>query len=71
MQQGIRLGRQEGRQEGKAELLLSLISRKFGPQAAQAHEAQVRQADLDSLEHWADHILTAESIDELFEERRS
>ncbi|QFY90644.1 DUF4351 domain-containing protein [Magnetovirga frankeli] len=71
IQQGMQLGRQEGRQEGRqqgeAELLLRQISRKFGPQVAQQHEAQIRQAALDSLEHWADAILSAESPDELFE----
>jgi hypothetical protein len=30
------------------------------------HEARIRQADLDSLEHWADANLSAESPDELF-----
>jgi hypothetical protein len=67
MQQGMQLGRQEGRQQGEAEILLRQISRKFGPQVAQQHEARIRQADLDSLEHWADAILSAESPDELFE----
>ncbi|WP_430755232.1 hypothetical protein [Magnetovirga frankeli] len=42
------------------------MSRKFGPHVAQQHEARIRQADLSSLEHWADTILSAESPDELF-----
>ncbi|QFY90636.1 DUF4351 domain-containing protein [Magnetovirga frankeli] len=65
MQQGMQQGRQEG--EGEAEILLRQLSRKFGPQVAQQHEARIRQADLGSLEHWADAILSAESPDELFE----
>jgi predicted transposase YdaD len=66
IKQGMQLGRQEGRQQGEAELLLRQISRKFGPQVAQQNEARIRQADLSSLEHWADAILSAESPDELF-----
>ncbi|QFY90630.1 DUF4351 domain-containing protein [Magnetovirga frankeli] len=66
-EEGFQKGMQQGMQQGEAELLLRLISRKFGPQVAQQHEAQIRQAALDSLEHWADAILSAESPDELFE----
>jgi len=59
-------GFQQGMQQGEAELLLRLIGRKFGPQAAEQHRERVRQADLVMLERWSERILSAETLDELF-----
>ncbi len=66
MQQGIQQGMQQGMQQGEAEFLLRQIRRKFGPQAAEQYQERVKQADLATLEHWADCILSAETVDELF-----
>jgi hypothetical protein len=60
--------REAGMQQGEAEILLRQLRKKFGPQAAQQHEVRVKQADLASLEHWADAILEAETLDDLFRE---
>jgi len=60
-------GFQQGMQQGEAELLLRLIGRKFGPQAAEQHRERVRQADLVMLERWSERILSAATLDELFD----
>ena len=52
--------------KGAAELLLRLIRKKLGTQAAEQYRQRVRQANLDALERWADNILGAETVDELF-----
>lgn len=56
-------GRQEGRQEGEQNLLLRLLTRRFGPLDA-ATEQRVQQASLEELERWADNILDARTRDE-------
>ncbi len=58
--------REAGMQQGEAEILLRQLRKKFGPQAAQQYEVRVKQAGLTTLERWADVILGAETIDELF-----
>lgn len=58
-------GRQEGRQEGEAAVLLRLLVRRFGTLGAVTTE-RVRQASPTELERWADNILEARTIDEVF-----
>ena len=66
-------GRQEGRQEGmrkgvqKGELnvLLRQLTRRFGL-LDDATQLRLQQASLEELERWADNILDAESLDEVF-----
>jgi predicted transposase/invertase (TIGR01784 family) len=57
-------GRLQGRVEGKAELLLKLLSLRFGPVAAQA-QSRVAQASAQELELWTDRVLTAATLDEV------
>jgi len=64
-QEGRQKGRQEGRQEGEAAVLLRLLTRRFGPLGAAMTE-QVRQASSTELEQWADNILDACTLDEVF-----
>ena len=67
-QEGHREGRQEGRQEGRREALLSLIQLKFGPQAlTEAQSAAIADGSPEQIERWTARILTAESVNELFE----
>ena len=48
-------------------MLLRLLQRKFGPQAAAAYRERVERADTDSLLAWSERILTAETIGTIFE----
>ena len=61
-----RLGRQEGRQEGEATIVLRLISLKFGT-PSDAVRRRIESADADTLLQWSEHILTAETLDEVLQ----
>lgn len=65
MQQGIQQGMQQGRQEGEAAVLLRLLVRRFGP-LGEAITERVRGASPAELERWADNILDARTLDEVF-----
>ncbi len=58
-------GKVEGLTEGRAATLLRQISRRFGA-ADDAVVERVRSATLEELDTWADRILDAASLDELF-----
>lgn len=64
-QEGRLEGRLEGRQEERAEILFRQLRLKFGPLALEIEE-RVRSGDADRLLVWTDHILTAESLQEVF-----
>ena len=66
-QEGRAEGRQEGRQEGEAAILLHLLERKYGPAAAAAYRERVTRADAHRLLAWSERLLTAETIDEIFD----
>lgn len=55
----------EGRQEGELNVLLRLLTRRFGPLDA-ATEQRLQRASSDELERWADNILDAQTLDEVF-----
>ena len=64
----IQQGRQEGLQRGLQNLrdvVRKLLHLKFGP-LSEEHEARVRQASAEQLDLWAEKILSATSIDDLF-----
>ncbi|EPY1471116.1 Rpn family recombination-promoting nuclease/putative transposase [Pseudomonas aeruginosa] len=63
--EGLQQGLQQGRQEGQAALLTRLAERRFGPLSA-ADRARLEAATQAQLEAWADAILTAQSLAELF-----
>ena len=58
-------GKAEGKVEGKASILLRQISRRFGEPGAEVVE-RLHRATRDELDRWADRILDARSLDELF-----
>lgn len=59
-------GRLEGRLEGSARTLLHQLTLKFGsPDAAVI--ARLSTADLDQLTLWSGRILTAESVEAVFD----
>ncbi|WP_299438644.1 Rpn family recombination-promoting nuclease/putative transposase [uncultured Rhodospira sp.] len=63
--EGIAKGIAKGKAEGQAALLLHLLERKFGsvPTATRQH---VIAATPEALERWADTVLDATSLDEVF-----
>ena len=54
----------ESKAEGKAELLIRLLSRRFGPLPRWA-EARVSKAKSVQIEEWADAVLDASSLTEV------
>lgn len=58
-------GHREGRQEGEAAVLLRQLLRRFGPLGAATVE-RVQKASPAELEQWADNILDAGSLAEVF-----
>lgn len=62
---GLKKGRQEGRQEGERLLLERLLTRKFGELDFLAQE-KINQASEADLEHWAERILDAKTLAEVF-----
>ncbi|WP_022947228.1 RpnC/YadD family protein [Methylohalobius crimeensis] len=62
---GIEKGKQQGLQQGEAAILLRLIERKYGAEAAACRE-QVLQADAETLLVWSERVLSADTLDEVF-----
>jgi predicted transposase YdaD len=63
--EGRKEGRLEGRAEGRAEMLLEQVAARFGaPPPAIA--ARVRAASVEELGRWAERILAATSVEDLF-----
>ncbi|MBB3192578.1 DUF4351 domain-containing protein [Halomonas cerina] len=67
MQQGMQQGVQQGRQEGEQTLLRKQLVRRFGPLDADT-EQRLQQATTDELERWAENLLDAQSLAEVFGE---
>ncbi|WP_353571993.1 DUF4351 domain-containing protein [Candidatus Albibeggiatoa sp. nov. BB20] len=66
IEQGILQGMQEGIQQGEQSILLRQLTRRFGilPESLQE---RIKQANLEQLELWSDVILTASSLDDIFD----
>jgi len=59
-------GRVEGRAEGRAELLMRLLTSRFG-EVSPAIAQRLREATPEQVDAWAERILTAQSLEEMFE----
>ncbi|NEX21021.1 DUF4351 domain-containing protein [Thiorhodococcus mannitoliphagus] len=64
-QEGWQEGRQEGRQEGECSLLERQLIKRFGPLDV-ATRARLRAAGTEQLEAWAERILDANRLDDVF-----
>jgi hypothetical protein len=64
--EGREEGRKEGRKEGEAHALLRLLETKFGPPSAEL-ATRVRSAPPEQLDVWLTRILTADSIEQVFD----
>lgn len=60
-------GRQQGMQQGELAVLSRLLARRFGPLDTATAE-RLQQASPAELERWADNILDARTLDEVFSE---
>ena len=58
-------GLQQGLQQGEATVLRRLLARRFGSLPPWAEE-RLAQASLQELERWADRVLEAQQLDEIF-----
>ena len=71
---GIRKGRHEGHQQGmmvgESTVISRQLERKFGRLPAE-YVARLKAADEKNLLNWADSILTAESLHEVFPEKKN
>lgn len=67
LREGRQEGRQEGRHEGEANLLARQLHKRFGPLSAEAR-ARLDTADSALLALWAERVLDAASLDEVFAE---
>jgi len=66
-EEGREVGREEGIPQGEAQILRRQLGRRFGP-LPEWVEARLSQATTDQLEHWADRILDADSLDAVFKD---
>lgn len=66
LERGLERGRQEGRQESARNILTRQLRRRFG--ALPAHILKrLDAADTDQLERWADRVLDAGSLEDVFD----
>ena len=61
----IQRARNEGRQEGRQDVLERLLRRRFGPLSAGVAE-RLRRASVGEIEAWADNVLDADTLDDVF-----
>ena len=69
MQQGMQQGMRRGRVEGERALLERLLLRRFGLLAPEV-AARLGQASADDLETWAENVLDAPTIEDVFDSGR-
>lgn len=62
---GLEKGLEKGRREGETKLLVRQLKLKFGGLRPE-DQARVEVADSEQLLQWAERILTARSLDEVF-----
>ncbi|MBF0629096.1 MAG: hypothetical protein HQL91_12840, partial [Magnetococcales bacterium] len=58
-------GHREGLKDGKAEILLHLLQKRFGP-LPEPVRVRVQEAGVEALTRWTDGIFEAGSLQEVF-----
>jgi len=56
-----------GIKKGEMAMLLRLIERKFGEDAAEAYRDRIEQADAETLLTWSERILIADRVEAIFQ----
>ena len=69
IEQGIERGRRQGRAEGERAVLARQLFRRFGELPPEIGE-QLGGASEAELEAWADNVLDAATLDDVFESGR-
>lgn len=64
-EQGLEQGRQKARLEGEGTILRRQLTRRFGPLPQNVLD-RLDRADAHELEAWADRVIDATSLDEVF-----
>ena len=64
-QQVFSEGRVEGRVEGEAAVVLRQLERRFGP-PSEATRQRIASADAETLLAWAERILDAKALDDVW-----
>ena len=62
-------GLQQGMQQGEEKVLERQLTRRFGP-LSEATRQRLQAADINQLEHWADNILDAKTLDDVFKDEQ-
>jgi flagellar biosynthesis/type III secretory pathway protein FliH len=65
LQQGIQQGTERGERIGEAKVVERQLARRFGPLAAETR-ARLQAATLEQLDRWADRLLDAATLEEVF-----
>ena len=65
IEKGMKKGKQEGRQEGQSQLLQRLLIKRFGQLPTWAVERLIQASD-EQLELWADRVLDAQTLLNVF-----
>ena len=65
IQKGMQQGMQQGMQKGEQTLLRKQLVRRFGP-LNEKTEQRLQQATTDELEQWAENLLDAQSLSDVF-----
>jgi Domain of unknown function (DUF4351) len=60
-----RMSLEKGRQEGEMVMLRRLLTQRFGP-LSDGVEQRLHTATVQDLERWADRVLDAQHLDEVF-----
>jgi len=68
VQQGVQQGVQRGLQQGQAKLLIRLLTNRFGPLPEDMHQ-RLEQATAEEIDVWADRVLEADSLDQVFDNK--
>jgi hypothetical protein len=67
LKQGQIEGKLEGKLEGEVAVLYRQLTRRFGP-LGEAIQARLDNATLDQLDQWAENILDAKTLEDVFME---
>jgi hypothetical protein len=67
IEKGIQQGMQQGIRQGESALLERQLTRRFGPPSAETL-ARLQAATVEQLEQWADNILDATTLEDVFKD---
>mgnify|MGYP005861388305 CR=1 FL=1 len=67
MQEGMEKGMEKGMQTGERAVLIRLLNRRFGALCTETL-TRLNEASQQQLETWADRILDARTLDEVFQD---